>query len=195
MKKSMLILCAMFAVFGFSTTVSATLINKGGGLIYDDDLNITWLQDANYAKTSGYDSDGYMTWSNAMAWASSLVYQGYDDWRLPTLSSFEHGWTTKTNGEYNHLSMVDQINKSHPGPFVNFPQQYFWTMYSSWCVGFTIDYPIGEFYQANWPNGNQFAAFAVRNGDSTPVPEPATMLLLASGLAGLAGFRRKGRKN
>ena len=63
---------------------NALLYDRGGGLIYDSDQNITWLQDANYAKTSGYDSDGRMTWDNAVAWANQLEYQGYKDWRLPT---------------------------------------------------------------------------------------------------------------
>jgi len=27
-------------------------------MIYDSDRDSTWLQDANYARTSGYDSDG-----------------------------------------------------------------------------------------------------------------------------------------
>jgi len=64
-------------------TSQATLINRGGGLIYDTVLSITWLQDANYAQTSGYDADGLMTWDEAVAWADQLVYGGYNDWRLP----------------------------------------------------------------------------------------------------------------
>lgn len=67
----------------------AALHDRGGGLIFDDVLNITWLADANYAKTSGHDSDGRMTWDNAMAWADNLVYSvrnvDYTDWRLPTI--------------------------------------------------------------------------------------------------------------
>jgi hypothetical protein len=177
-------------------SVNADLIDRGGGLIYDTDLNVTWLQDANYAKTSGYDTDGYMTWVDAMAWASSLEYQGYSDWRLPTIGTLSAGWTTNSNGEFPHLSLVDQISQKNPDPFIIAPQ-YYWTTYgnssSAWFIGFSSSFPITGVYQNNMVSwcGNQFAAWAVRDGDSTPVPEPATMLLLGSGLIGLAGYGRK----
>lgn len=41
----------------------AGLIDRGNGLLYEDVLDITCLQDANYAQTSGYDDDGYMYWA------------------------------------------------------------------------------------------------------------------------------------
>ncbi len=71
------------SLVGFVEQGNATLWDRGGGLIYDDVLDVTWLQDANHAKTSGYDDDGKMTWAEATAWADQLVYAGYDDWRLP----------------------------------------------------------------------------------------------------------------
>lgn len=51
-----------------STSANATLIDRGNGMIYDSDQALTWLQDANYAKTSGYDADGRMTWDAATTW-------------------------------------------------------------------------------------------------------------------------------
>ncbi|MEF8714820.1 MAG: DUF1566 domain-containing protein [Accumulibacter sp.] len=86
-------LAAILAGIGLlaSGTAQATLYDRGGGLIYDDVLKITWLKDANYAKTSGYDADGRMQWGAAIAWADGLVYHDsvrnvdYSDWRLPTV--------------------------------------------------------------------------------------------------------------
>ena len=64
----------------------AALIDRGNGLLYDDTLDITWLQDANYAKTSGYDADGLMDWTAAKSWADGLVFDGYTDWRLANIT-------------------------------------------------------------------------------------------------------------
>ncbi len=86
------------ALLGFNPLAQATLWDRGGGLIYDDVLNITWMQDANYAGER-------MIWDDAMTWASNLVYQGYDDWRLPTTiagpNEFESGYDGTTNGGFN----------------------------------------------------------------------------------------------
>lgn len=52
---------------------------------YDTELRITWLADANRAKTTGYDDDGRMAWQDAMDWVSSLSVGGVTGWRLPTM--------------------------------------------------------------------------------------------------------------
>lgn len=72
------LLCALAA-----GSAQAALHDRGGGLIYDDVLNVTWLQDTAYSRTSGYNNDSPMDWYQANAWANGLVYGGFDDWRLP----------------------------------------------------------------------------------------------------------------
>ena len=81
----------------------AALVDRGGGMLYDDVLNITWLQDANYAKTSGYDADGLMTWSAAKTWAENLSYGGYNGWRLAT-NAPHGGW----NYDYSYDGTTDR---------------------------------------------------------------------------------------
>ena len=75
-----------------SGAAQASLVDRGGGMLYDNVLNITWLQDANYAKTSNYDADGRMTWSQATTWAANLVYGGYSDWRLASNTPVGANW-------------------------------------------------------------------------------------------------------
>ena len=60
------------------------LIDRGRGLLYDVERDLTWLQDTNYAKTSGHSPDGQITWDNAKAWVARLNYRGITGWRLPT---------------------------------------------------------------------------------------------------------------
>jgi len=94
-------------------TAHAALFDRGGGMIYDSTRNLTWMADMNYAKTSGYDADGLMTWADANTWANSLVYGGCEDWRLPTLNPSDSSCSYSFN------------------PGGGFPQQY----YGVGCTG------------------------------------------------------------
>lgn len=84
--------------FAFPIASQAALHDRGGGLIYDDVLNVTWLQDASYARTSGFDADGYLQWEAAKSWAAGLAY--FDSvrgvtltgWRLPNIAPMGADW-------------------------------------------------------------------------------------------------------
>lgn len=94
------------------------LIDRGYGLLYDVERDITWLQDANYAKTVGRPNDGQMTWPDAMAWVSALTYRGIKGWRLPDARAANgtgpHQVENSAEGEIGHLFLVAGTRKSPP---------------------------------------------------------------------------------
>lgn len=112
-----------------SLPVGAALIDRGGGLIYDTVLNLTWLQDSNYAATSGYQvpgrgvgdpmDDGRMDWGEAVTWAQGLSYfdsvRGvwWSDWRLPDVRPVGGG-PTMVSGTTIDGSSDDGYNVSAP---------------------------------------------------------------------------------
>lgn len=121
MKKWALVL-SMAMVLGVSSASWATLWDRGKGMIYDDVLKITWVQDANYANTSGYDDDGRMNWDEATTWAASLGYGGFNDWRLPSTVDGEYTWgydgSTRagyniTSSEMGYMYYVNLGNKGY----------------------------------------------------------------------------------
>lgn len=140
------IVLTFFTCVGFAfNKADAALIDRGSGLLYDDVLNITWLQDTNYAKTSGYDVDGRLSSVDALNWATNLNYFDsvrrvtYSDWRLPRNSSdghpFHYGWwfaigdDHPTTGPHSELSYMYYINLGLAG---------YQTNYGAWQDNFGI---------------------------------------------------------
>lgn len=137
MKKQNILAALLVVVLtSISGIAQATLIDRGSGLLYDDVLKITWLQDANYAKTSGYDADGKMSWGEAKTWASNLVFHDaarnidLSDWRLaknsPEGHPFHYGWwfavgdDEPTGGPHSELSFMYYANLGLAGYQNNF---------------------------------------------------------------------------
>ncbi len=75
MRKNIL-LTALCTLLG-SSSANAALIDNGGGLIYDNVLDITWTE---------RDDVWQHDWYGATTYASDLVRGGSGDWRLPYAS-------------------------------------------------------------------------------------------------------------
>ena len=83
----------------FTTKADASLIDRGNNLIYDADLDITWLQDAYYAFISGFDFDGKLNWKESLSSISRFEYSDYTDWLSPLAG--------QQGGSNNHLTSLE----------------------------------------------------------------------------------------
>ncbi len=201
-------------IFGFlglclPALSQAALYDRGNGMLYDDVLDITWLQDANYAWTSGATADGRMHWEEARNWTENLEYGGYQDWRLPSTRGKTDGGEnfyevysdgTELGHMYRH-NLGWEFGVWHDGQhtpefldaasgtrknLVNYGPYGYWYQEAydntaSW--GFAPSIGI-----SNLPNSmiGRYAAWAVRDGDVqvAPVPLPGAIWLLISAIVG-----------
>ena len=196
-KLIVLILCTSFC----NTSAYAALLSRAGGaMLYDTDLNITWLADANYSFTSGYDSDGRMDWFNASNWANNLVFGGFTDWRLPTTTQPDPDCSFRNSvvdGGYNCLASemghlyYQELSGTATSPnlgqpyFSNLQLENYWSSTTvapsdpdnSWYFNFGTGWQGGQLQTPY-----EFYALAVRNGDVTTVPLPPSILLFCAGI-------------
>jgi hypothetical protein len=169
---------------------------------YDTVLNITWLADANYAQTSGYDGDGYMDWNTANAWAAGLNLNNISGWRLPTItdtgtSGCDFAYTSTDCGynvnistsEMAHMFYSTLGDKAYCDTFGNCPQAG-WGLINSgpfsnlqvapyWSATEYYDTSTAWYFSFSngWQNGDYIkfllnSALAVHSGDVGAVIVP-----------------------
>jgi hypothetical protein len=192
LKRALLLACAALVVAGSAQAALQDRDLDGDTVVdayYDTDLDITWLRD----------TVGYLTWSDALAWADALNFGGHTDWRLPvgdTCSGFDC-----TGSEMGHLFYVELGNSA--GAMTN-PGGFNWTFYTAdftvyWTStlgptpGHATTFLIPSGFQAQRVMFSIDMAMAVHDGDLAPVPEPETYALMLAGLAGLALATRRQR--
>jgi len=138
--------------------------DNGDGTITDNMTGLMWLKDGRYMETIGAGDNGKMSWSEAVDWADNLVFNGYDDWRLPTTleedPDCEVGATNAIvvhclGSEMGYLYWVQGVSSLTPGPFVNVPTR---GMYN-WSGTAWSEHPdqrawTFEFYQGQQGTGN-----------------------------------------
>ena len=182
---------------GLASPAQAKLVARlDGQAVFDTDLNITWLANAN--------ANGWMSWDQANTWAAGLNVGGFTGWRLPTALNAdgsgpdEEWWVS--GSELGHLYYTEggltpyqNITRSAylSSFFSNMQNDIYWsgTEYAPYpllTLAWAFDTSVGA--QGYTIKGSANYAWAVHDGDvggpAPAVPEPEQyMMMLVGGCA------------
>ncbi len=156
--KKFTLMITLVTMFGLTVSAQAELHDRGNGLVYDSELNITWLVDPSVANLS-------MRWDEAIVWAEDLEYYGYTDWRLPTIPCT----VCDEEGEMKHLYDNESDHMSFFGDYLSDDGALYW--YDTEVVSTTKGNNNNQAWYFNFDNGKENKkggtcfVLAVHNGD------------------------------
>jgi len=207
MKRHIIILVTFLLFCGFTENALSTLYDRGNGLIYDDVLNVTWMDEFLYY---GYGEVGDAEWLinrlNVVGQGTTTVFnndgtashpevtnKGFTDWRLPTINEYQILGSQLSNDNPSPFTCLSYYD---PGPDIWWSSDFI-SYSNEWCSW--EEYYVFNFTDDSIGSYNPFCmdapALAVRYGDvAAPIPEPASISLFGIGIAGFAVARRKRKK-
>ncbi len=189
--------------FFCSANGNTALIDRGNGLIYDTDLDISWLADANLASSrsfgvSGIEADGSMFGGTATDWIIAMNnyqgtgYLGYNSWRLTIDNCPSTAGQNCVDSEFGHLFYIELSGtanapiSSSADPDINLfsnivENDWYWT--GSLSSGHIRVFNFGTGSNSRtFGTLAKYRTWAVLDGDVAAVPLPSTLWLFISGI-------------
>jgi len=189
-KKPLILLCMLAVIVSFASYAQATLMQA------EWQMNVTNADPLNsYGLGVGDTISGFAFYDNSSLTGVGVEYVNFGagsgnhmQFNIPTLTFYETNDNSYNSGVSPRIKFQDgspvaisyyaDVVLNIPAPGANYRlevfENSFWRVYD-W---------------EGWSSSGDYGNFSQQ---PAPVPEPSTMLLLASGLVGLVGMRRKFR--
>src|SRR6266513_4641735 len=205
-----LALALLVAGMGVVGNASATLMDRGPDMVYDNVLNITWTRNANLPGSSN------LEWTQANAFAANLVFGGFDDWRPPfasvaagagpALAVVDCATATELQCRDNEMGYMyyydlgGRLGQNKTGNQTAVGGQMLTGIQPTYWSGTEVNSNLAWGFR--FSDGNRFdfvkndlsSAWAVRPGDVAAAPEAASLLLIGVWMLWLGWSRRRGRR-